>query len=323
MSTVFSTFFSGKIALFFLPFFLAVFLVRLPAGGLLRFLLRLDLLLRADINDDHVGDRGDGYDGEYHIPLHEAMPPFLVLYRIYIIFPKIVNPCTAAGHLSDEICKELNCEPIPIFKCGSHDTASAVAAVPAPEDAEWAYLSAGTWALLGAEIDNPVITEASEKENITNEGGVGYIRYLKNIMGMWINNQCMKNKTLSFGDIERLVRASTYNEVFDVNDQSLNAPEDMELAIKELLKHNPPKDDGDLFRSIYRSLATSYKIASEQLEDNLDKKFNYIYIVGGGAKNKYLNNLVEVYTHKKVVALPIEATSIGNIKIQIKAMQLT
>ena len=103
------------------------------------------------------------------------------------VFPEIVEAGSASGQLSAELCAQLGCEPIPIFKCGSHDTASAVAAVPAPETGNWAYLSAGTWALLGVENDAPVLTAESERASITNEGGVGgKIRFLTNIMGSWL-----------------------------------------------------------------------------------------------------------------------------------------
>ena len=131
------------------------------------------------------------------------------------IFPEIVPPCSANGKLKAELCERFQIDPIPIFKCGSHDTASAVLAVPAPPEGSWSYLSAGTWALLGAETDHPVLNAASQKANITNEGGVGgKIRYLTNIMGSWLFQELRRvwnseGKNLSFNDMENMARQST------------------------------------------------------------------------------------------------------------------
>lgn len=231
------------------------------------------------------------------------------------LFPKLSQPGTVVGELKEEIAKEVGGQ-ITVKLCPSHDTASAFEAVNCPKDA--IIVSSGTWSLIGTKSEVPNTSVKSFESNFTNEGGVGYIRYLKNIMGMWIVNQSLKGKSYSFKELEAMVRASDYKEVFNVNDPSLNAPENMEVAIKALLKHNPPKDDAELFASIYRSLAYSYQVASNQLEENLNMKFNYIYIVGGGANNKVINELTEELTGKKVVALPIEATAIGNLNSQMK-----
>ena len=118
--------------------------------------------------------------------------------------------------------------------------------------------------------------------------------------------------------MDKNVRLVDYKVTFDVNDPSLLAPKDMKKAILNLLRKCPPSNDFEMYDSIYRSLALSYKKAIEGLEKITDKKYNYIYIVGGGAKNRYLNELVEDTTGKKVIAMPIEATALGNIKIQMK-----
>ena len=136
-------------------------------------------------------------------------------------------------------------------------------------------------------------------------------------MGMWLVNEVQRKYGTPFGEIVALAEQSTYAETFDVNDQSLMAPDDMESAIKALLGANPPQSMGDLYASIYRSLALGYGQAVRQMETNLGKTFDKIYIVGGGAKNKFLNTLTEQYTGKTVVALPIEATAIGNLKVQM------
>ncbi len=136
---------------------------------------------------------------------------------------------------------------------------------------------------------------------------------------MWIVNQIAEQEGVDFIKLIPELDGCSYEEIFDVNDQSISAPKNMKKAVMDLLKHNPPKNDIELFNSIYHSLAATYANACKELEGITGMTYNYIYIVGGGAKNKYLNKLVEKYTGKKVVALPIEATSLGNIKVQMKA----
>ncbi len=232
------------------------------------------------------------------------------------LFNEIQMPGECIGYLKPEIQKEVggNCK---VILCASHDTGSAFEAIEVPDDG--IVLSSGTWSLLGIKSKKPIISDNSLKANYTNEGGVNYIRFLKNIMGMWINNQMKNEIGCSQTYINKNVILTSYKETFDVNNESLLAPKSMKEAILNLLKSNPPKNDIEIFASIYHSLALSYKNAIEQLEEITNKKFNSIYIIGGGAKNEYLNKLVKEYTNKEVVALPIEATALGNIKIQMKA----
>ena len=136
---------------------------------------------------------------------------------------------------------------------------------------------------------------------------------------MYLTNRVIEETGYTFDDIAEGLKKTKYCETFDVNDPSLNAPSNMKEAILSLLRNNPPKDDIDLFASIYRSQAICYKKAIEELEIITNKKYYKIYIIGGGAKNKYLNDLVREYTKLEVIALPIEATALGNIKIQMKA----
>lgn len=230
------------------------------------------------------------------------------------LFPKLCPAGTVVGNLKDEIAKEVGGQ-MQVKLCASHDTASAFEAVDCPENS--IVLSSGTWSLIGAKLPSPHTDEKSCKANFTNEGGVGYIRYLRNIMGMWLINQVQKKKGVDFPTIVKEAESSNYTQTFDVNDESLTAPDDMETAIKALLSP-APKTDGDLYNAIYRSLAQSYKDAVDEMEKVLGMQFESIYIVGGGAKNAYLNRLTEEITKRKVVPLPIEATAIGNIKIQRK-----
>ena len=163
--------------------------------------------------------------------------------------------------------------------------------------------------------------EESLKANYTNEGGVNYIRFLKNIMGMYLANRVREELELDYQYIDEKINESNYKETFDVNDPSLVAPKKMTLAILELLRDNPPKNSIDLFASIFHSQALCYKNAIIELEKITNKKYKKIYIVGGGSKNKYLNQLVKEYTKLDVIALPIEATALGNIKIQMKVSE--
>ena len=231
------------------------------------------------------------------------------------LFNDIQMPGTVVGELLPHLQKSLggNCK---VVLCATHDTGSAFEAVEVPEDG--VILSSGTWSLLGVKSKEPIVSEVSLAANYTNEGGVGYIRLLKNIMGMWINNELRFEANYTQQFVDDNIRLTTYNRTFDVNDASLVAPKSMKDAVYELLKDNPPKNYLEMFASIYHSLAYCYKKAIEELESITGKEYHSVYIIGGGAKNLFLNELVEQYTNKKVVALPIEATSLGNIKVQMK-----
>ena len=231
------------------------------------------------------------------------------------LFGDIEQPGFVVGDLLPQIQKKVGGNA-KVILCATHDTGSAFEAVDIPDDG--ILISSGTWSLLGIKSKTPIISERSLKENYTNEGGVGYVRFLKNIMGMWINNELKREVLFTQEFIDNNIKNINYKVTFDVNDKSLSAPRSMKVALLNLLKLCPPSNNLELFASIYRSLALSYKNAIDGLEEITHQKYNSIYIVGGGARNKYLNNLVEEYTGKKVVALPIEATALGNIKIQMK-----
>ena len=232
------------------------------------------------------------------------------------LFKNIAKPGYFVGNLLPEIEKEVGGN-LKVILCASHDTASAFESVRI--DDESVLLSSGTWSLLGIKSKTPIISEESLNANYTNEGGVGYIRFLKNIMGMYVANKLKDELGLTYQIIDSIIQDSKYDETFDINDTSLNAPKSMKKAILELLKDNPPKNDIDIFASIYHSQALCYKKAIDELERITNKKYKKIYIVGGGAKNAFLDHLVNLYTGLKVIALPIEATSLGNIEIQMKA----
>ena len=234
------------------------------------------------------------------------------------LFGKISQPKTAIGQLLPDVAKEVggNCE---VILCASHDTASAVEGIPMPEVA--AYISSGTWSLLGAKVPNVIADAKSRKANYSNEGGVGYIRYQKNIMGQWVVNRLREElcPNKPFSEIEAEARTSKFCEFVDVNDPVFLAPKSMKEAFDSWLKNGEkPQTEQDYFKCAFLSLAMSYMTAIEELEANLQRRFDAIYIVGGGAKNAYLNALTEDACKRNVIALPIEATALGNLKLQME-----
>ena len=202
-----------------------------------------------------------------------------------------------------------------VILCATHDTGSAVEGIPMEEDAP--YISSGTWSLLGVKTPHPIANEASERANWSNEGGAGYNRYQKNIMGMWLVNRLRDElcPEKPWKEIVSEAEASDFSETVDANANAFLAPESMKAAFDEALKHTP-QTVGDYFCCAYRSLAKSYGQAIEELERNIGKRYDRIHIVGGGAKNAFLNRLTEQEAGKTVVALPIEATALGNLKLQ-------
>ncbi|MBR0081162.1 MAG: rhamnulokinase [Clostridia bacterium] len=223
------------------------------------------------------------------------------------LFGKLSMPGTPVGSY----------EGIPVVLCATHDTGSAVEGIPMEVDAP--YISSGTWSLLGVKTERPITDAASEAANYSNEGGVGYNRYQKNIMGMWIVNRLRDELCPGkpFGEIVAAARESSYSETVDANDPAFLAPQSMRAAFDAALCERP-KSCGDYFRCAYRSLAESYRQALCELEQNTGRTYDRLYIVGGGAKNGFLNELTERATGKRVVALPIEATALGNLKMQMR-----
>ena len=201
--------------------------------------------------------------------------------------------------------------------CATHDTASAVEGIPMEDGA--LFLSSGTWSLLGAKIPRPLTGEASLRTNFSNEGGVGYIRYLKNIMGMWLPNRLREELCPGkpWDEITAEAAEADFEPLVDVNDPAFMAPPRMKAAFDAALPR-PPRRAAEYFCCAYRSLARCYKTAIEEIENNTGSHYQKLYIVGGGAKNAYLNGLTARATGKEVIALPLEATALGNLKIQFQ-----
>ena len=206
---------------------------------------------------------------------------------------------------------------IKVILCATHDTGSAVEGIPMEGDN--LYISSGTWSLLGVKTNKPITDINSMKANYSNEGGVGYNRYQKNIMGMWLVNELQKQlcPDKDIVHIIEMAKASSYDNIVDANKNDFLSPKSMKDVFDSNLS-NKPQSIGDYFRCAYKSLAVCYKRAIEELENNIGEKYGKLYIVGGGAKNQFLNALTEEYTKKKVIALPIEATALGNLKIQME-----
>lgn len=232
------------------------------------------------------------------------------------LFPKLSQPKTVLGNLLSEIAEKVggNCK---VVLCATHDTGSAVEGIPMVGNEP--YISSGTWSLLGVKTEKPITDKGSELANYSNEGGVGYNRYQKNIMGMWLVNELQKElcPDTPFSEIVKMAEESRCKALVDANSPDFLAPESMKSAFDKAT--GGFSEIGDYFCCAYRSLALSYKKAIEELEANTGKAYESIYIVGGGAKNAFLNRLTEEYTSKKVIALPIEATALGNLKIQMEA----
>ena len=183
-------------------------------------------------------------------------------------------------------------------------------------DGSQPYISSGTWSLLGVKTPKPITNTASRAANYSNEGGVGYNRYQKNIMGMWLVNELQKElcSGLGFAEIVNAAKESRCDALIDANAPEFLAPKSMKAAF-DVATGGKLISIGDYFRCAYRSLAESYAKALAELERNTGKQ----YIVGGGAKNDLLNRLTAQATGKRVIALPIEATALGNLKIQMEA----
>ncbi len=234
------------------------------------------------------------------------------------IFKTPKAPGTLLGKLTDEVSKIVGGQT-EVCLCASHDTASAVEGIPMECNAP--FISSGTWSLLGAKIPHAITNKESHAANYSNEGGIGYIRYLKNIMGMWVINNLKAELApeISFDDVMEMAMQSRFEGTVDLTDFKFLAPESMSEAITSCFDvENAPKTAGDLFKCAHLSLAQSYKRSLAELSRLTGESYDRLYIVGGGAKNRYINKLTEDFCGIKVVALPIEATAIGNLKVQME-----
>jgi len=239
---------------------------------------------------------------------------------------KIVEPCSVIGTLLPSVGQE-SLSGTPVIAPASHDTGSAVAAIEARDGT--AFLSSGTWSLLGTELDAPVITPESLRLNFTNEGGVnGTTRLLKNVMGLWMLQYCRQSweaqgRCYEYRELMELAaREPSFQQMVDPDDQSFLRPADMPAAIDQFCaktKQPIPAGAGAYARTVLECLALKYRLVLQNLEQLTGKRIEQIRIIGGGSKNRLLNQFTADATGRTVLAGPAEATALGNVAVQILA----
>ena len=240
----------------------------------------------------------------------------------------VVSSGTLGLPLSDAICSELGVKPIPVVAVASHDTASAVVAVPAGTE-DFVYISSGTWSLMGIESTVPLINQKSYEYNFTNESGYGgTTRFLKNIMGLWLIQESRRQwiregAEVSFADLEREALAcKPFLSLIDPDSDCLASPGDMPARIRELCRitgQHVPDSRGEVVRCIYESLALKYCVSMRQIEEVTGHEYPNLHVVGGGTKDGLLSQFTANATGSHVIAGPIEATALGNMAVQLMA----
>ena len=244
------------------------------------------------------------------------------------IFPKIVKPGTIKGMLSPEICFELGVSTVPVVSIGSHDTASAVMAVPT-EKKDFIYISCGTWALFGTETEVPYINEMSARYNLTNEGGYNdTYRFLKNIMGLWLIQESRRQwiregDAVTYADLEeKALAVEGFKAFVDPDFDLFGKPGNIPQLVSEYCKNTDqfvPETQGEIMRVIYESLALKFRVAFEHIKAVTGKNYEVIHVVGGGTKDKLLCKMAADACNADVVSGPIEATALGNVAAQLIA----
>ena len=244
-------------------------------------------------------------------------------------FGKMVNPGTMIGTLTDEVQQMTGLGAIPVYAVGGHDTASAVAAVPA-KDEKFAYLSSGTWSLMGIETKDAIINELSYERNFTNEGGIeGTTRFLKNICGMWLYERCRKEwpeevQKMSHPELQgSAMQVEAFRSLINPDDALFANPSSMIEAIRQYCKDTDqyvPETPAEICRCIFDSLALRYKQVFGYLVEMASFPIEVLHIIGGGSLNKYLNQFTANATGVTVLAGPQEGTALGNIMVQAKAV---
>ena len=242
--------------------------------------------------------------------------------------PDFINTGDKKGILKKEIADYLGCKPFDIIAVASHDTASAVLSAPLKNENS-AYLSCGSWSLLGVELENPILTDEAFNNGFTNEMGYNNtIRFLENINGLWIIQLLQKKYNISFNEMETLAKNNIETKYrIDINDNRFYNPSDIEEEIINYYKETnqgiiEKKDRGIIISSVYNSLSDSYAKYIESLKNILQKDINYLHIVGGGSRDKLICKLTKDKTNIKAFAGPVECTAIGNILAQFKSLGL-
>lgn len=240
-------------------------------------------------------------------------------------FGKMTQPGTMVGKLTPQVQQATGLGDIPVVAVAGHDTASAVASVPA-QDANYAYLSCGTWSLLGIESPKAIISEESRRLNFTNEGGLdGTIRFLKNICGMWLLEGCKKeflDVPNDPGELSALCLKSKFDSLIFPDAEDFAHPQSMTEAISNYCRKTgqpEPQQPADYIRCIFRSLALRYRQVIEMLRQLSEVKIERLHVIGGGSLNKYLMQMTADATCLPVIAGPTEGTALGNVLVQLRA----
>ena len=246
------------------------------------------------------------------------------------MFPQVVQPGTNLGKLRASVAERCGISRLAVVAPATHDTGSAVAAVPTEKSgtAQWAYISSGTWSLMGLELPHPVLTPQALAHNVTNEGGIdGTYRLLKNIMGLWLVQECRRSferrgKSLSYADLTQLAGAAPrFRTLFDPDAADFLAPADMPNAISQWCQahgRSVPASEGEFIRGALESLALKYRMVLGWLEELSGSRVEVIHVVGGGCQNELLNQFTANACGRPVVAGPVEATALGNVLVQAR-----
>lgn len=240
----------------------------------------------------------------------------------------IVQSGTIVGKLRPEICEELGLSPVDVVSVASHDTQSAVVAVPTDEK-DFVFLSCGTWSLMGTELDQPLISDKSAEFNLTNEGGAGgKTTFMKNIIGLWLIQESRRQwqregADYSYAQLETMaLESEPFKSFIDPDAPEFTPQGNIPRRIREFCKktgQTVPQSVGDVMRCIYQSLAMKYRYTLEQIESCTRKAYNTIYVVGGGVKDRLLCQMTADACGRDVSAGPIEATVLGNVAVQLMA----
>jgi rhamnulokinase len=241
------------------------------------------------------------------------------------VMQDVIPPGTEIGPLLSSVATEVGFKRTQVVATASHDTAAAVAAVPAEGDA-WMFISAGTWSLVGVETDKPIMTGTALRHNFTNEGGVGgRFRFLKNVAGFWFLQQLVRSwgEGAEYGTlVKEAAAAVSLRTVFDPDAACFRSPSDMGIAISEYCRRTRqpvPRNRAEQVRAVFESLALKYRLVRDELEKVTGRRIERVHLVGGGARNGLLCQMTADAMGLPVYAGPAEATAIGNIMVQAMA----
>jgi len=292
-----------------------------------RSLLMMGELLTFLFTGEKVGEFTNCTTSQLYDPRQERWSEFL-FSRLGLpidIMPEVVKPGTLIGDIHPLVAEETGVERVPVIAPAVHDTGSAVAAVPA-EGKNWAFISSGTWSLMGVEVDQPIINDQVLAHNFTNEGGVeDTFRFLKNIAGLWLVQECRRTwekegNSLDYDQLTRLAAgAEPFHSIIEPDDPVFAEPGDMPARIRKHCRDNgepEPEDRGQVIRCILESLALKYRYVCEKLGQLTGRQIDVIHIVGGGTQNRLLNQFTADATGKTVITGPVEATALGNMIMQ-------